>query len=333
MGGLKKYMPYTYATFLISTLAISGIPPFSGFFSKDEILWRAWSSPHGSFWIWFVGSVAAGFTAFYMFRQVFLTFFGEYRGPGHAGEEDHGHGDHGHHEPHESSFVMTIPLMVLAVGALFVGFFNVPEVIPLFPHDIFDHWLAPVMGGAGHGAAAAAAHGAHGVGAELAGAVEQVVHETEHDPMEVILMFTSIGIAIAGIVLAWLIYLKKAIAPERFSETLAGVPYDLVYNKYYVDEIYDATAVRGTLALSSILAAFDRVVIDGFVNGAAAITRLVSTVEGAFDRYVVDGAVNAIGAVSLWAGNRLRSIQTGHIYSYLYAIVIGVAVVLFIQLI
>ena len=338
MGGLKKYMPITYWTFLLSTLAIAGIPPFAGFFSKDEILWKAWSSPHGSFWIWLVGSVAAGFTAFYMFRQVFLTFFGEYRGPGHAGEDDHGHGHddshgHGHHEPHESSYVMTIPLVILAIGAVFTGFLNVPGVIPLLPHHIFDDWLAPVMGGGSHAAATAAAHGAHGVAAELAGAVEQVVHEVEHDPMEVILMGTSVLIAVGGIALAWVIYIRKAIAPERFSDVLAGVPYNLVFHKYYVDEIYEATWVRGTLALSTLLANFDRIIIDGIVNGAASVTRVVATVEGAFDKYVVDGAVNAIGAVSLWTGNRVRAIQTGHIYSYLYAIVIGVAVVLFVQLI
>lgn len=340
MGGLKKYMPITYMTFLVSTLAIAGIPPFAGFFSKDEILWKAWSSPHGSFWIWLVGSIAAGFTAFYMFRQVFLTFWGEYRGPGHAGEDDHGHGhdDHGHGdhhaEPHESSLVMTIPLMVLGLGAVLTGFLNVPGVIPLLPHHIFDDWLAPVLGGgAGHGAAAAAAHGAHGAVAALEGAVEQVAHEVAHDPMEVILMGTSVAIAVGGILLAYLIYVKKALAPERFSETLAGVPYNLVYNKYYVDELYDATIIRGTLAISSLLAAFDRIVIDGVVNGAASVTRAIAVVEGAFDTYVVDGLVNAVGNTTSWVGNRVRTIQTGHIYSYLYAIVIGVAVVLFVQLI
>ena len=340
MGGLRKYMPITYWTFLLSTLAIAGIPPFAGFFSKDEILWKAWSSPHGSGLIWFFGSVAAGFTAFYMFRQVFLTFFGEYRGPGHAGEDeqahghdDHGHDDgHGHHEPHESPWVMTLPLVVLAAGAVLTGFLNVPSA--LGGHHIFDNWLAPVMGGGGHGAAAG--HGtaaAHSLAAELVQDVEHVAHSVAHDPFEYILMGLSVLIAMGGILLAWLIYVKKAIAPERFSEILAGVPYNLVYNKYFVDEVYESTFVRGTLSLATLLANFDRIVIDGIVNGAAAVTRLVATVESAFDRYVVDGMVNGVGAVSLWAGNRMRAIQTGHIYSYLYAIVIGVAVVLFARLI
>jgi len=329
MGGLKKYMPITYATFLVSTLAISGIPPFAGFFSKDEILWNAWSSPHGSGLIWLFGTIAAGFTAFYMFRQVFLTFFGEYRGPGHAGEADHGHDDaHGDHEPHESSLVMTIPLMVLGAGAVLVGFLNVPGA--LGGHHAFDTWLAPVFAGSHP---VVAVHGAGTVVAELGADVEHVVHSVEHDPFEYVLMAVSVLVAMGGILLAWLIYIRKAIAPERFSDVLAGVPYNLVFNKYYVDEFYEATVIRGTLALSTFLAAFDRVVIDGIVNGAATVTRLVATAEGAFDKYLVDGAVNAVGSVSLWAGNRVRAIQNGHIYSYLYAIVIGVAVMLFVQLI
>jgi len=345
MGGLKKYMPITFLTFFVSTLAIAGIPPFAGFFSKDEILWKAWSSPHGSGWIWLFGSMAAGFTAFYMFRQVFLTFFGEYRGGqahghghadhGHAADHAHAvHGGHGHgQEPHESSKVITGPLVLLALGAILTGFLNVPGA--LGGHHIFDNWLAPVLQAGSHGAASPAhgAAGAHGVASELAADVEHVAHSVAHDPFEYILMSVSVGIALFGIFLAWLVYEKKAISPERFSEVLGGVPYNLVYNKYYVDEVYQATLIRGTLALSRILSAFDRWIIDGAVNGAAAVVRVVARVEGAFDTYVVDGAVNLVGAVSLWAGNRMRAIQTGHIYSYLYAIVIGVAVVLFVRLI
>ena len=111
------------------------------------------------------------------------------------------------------------------------------------------------------------------------------------------------------------------------------MPYKLIYNKYYVDELYEATVIRGTLAISGLLSNFDRIIIDGLVNGVAAVTRTIATVEAAFDTYVVDGAVNAVGSVTSWAGNRVRTIQTGHISSYLYVIVIGVAVVLFVQLI
>ena len=228
---------------------------------------------------------------------------------------------------------MTVPLIVLAAGALFTGFLNVPSA--LGGHHIFDNWLAPVLSG-GHGAAAHGAHAAaaaHGIGSEIVADVEHVAHSVAHDPFEYILMGFSVLVAFGGIFLAWLMYRKESLAPERFSEILAGVPYKLIYNKYYVDELYDATIVRGSLALSGLLSAFDRIIIDGFVNGVAFVTRVVANIEGAFDRYVVDGAVNGVGAVSLWVGNGLRRVQTGHIYSYLYAIVIGVAIVLFVQMI
>ena len=144
---------------------------------------------------------------------------------------------------------------------------------------------------------------------------------------------SPVAIAFFGIFLAWLMYYRKSLAPERFSEILAGVPHRVIFTKYYVDEIYQATVIRGTLALAGILAAFDRIVVDGIVNGAAWVVRQASVVEGAFDKYIVDGAVNGVGAVSLWIGERARSLQTGHIYSYLYVVVIGVVAVMFMRLI
>jgi NADH-quinone oxidoreductase subunit L len=333
MGGLKKYMPVTFWTFLISTLAIAGMPPFAGFFSKDEILWKAFSSPYGAPWIWALGTLTAGITAFYMFRQVFMVFFGEYRGA-HGGHHDDAHGSHGSHHahgvhhPHESPALMTVPLIVLALGAVVVGFLNVPSA--LGGNHAFETWLAPVLE-PGH--AAPAAHGAgHGVVAAVEHAAADTLHHVEHDPFEYVLMSVSVLVALGGILLAWLIYMRKALSAERFTEAWAGVPYKLVLNKYYVDEIYEATFVRGTLLLSRALAAFDRIVIDGLVNGAATVTRALSAADGAFDRYVVDGLVNLIGSVTLWIGNRARQIQTGHIYSYLYAIVIGVVVIMFARL-
>jgi NADH-quinone oxidoreductase subunit L len=336
MGGLRKHMPLTFATFMVSTLALSGIPPFAGFFSKDEILWKAWSSPNGSPIFWALGSLAAGFTAFYMFRQVFMVFFGEYRGGHHQNEEavdehgeDHEHGHHGTHIPKESGPWMTVPLLILACGALFTGFLNIPGA--LGGHHAFSTWLAPVLdAGAGGGHAVAAA--GHGLAGELMQDVKNVVHHVEHDPFEYILMGFSVAVAFFGIFLAWLMYFKKSIAPERFSGILAGVPHRVIFNKYYIDEIYEATVIRGTLVVAGILAVFDRVVVDGVVNGAAWVVRQAAVLEGAFDKYIVDGAVNGVGAVSLWIGARARSVQTGHIYSYLYAIVIGVVVVMFVRL-
>ncbi len=331
MGGLKKYMPITFWTFMISTLAIAGMPPFAGFFSKDEILWKAWSSPYGAGWIWALGSLTAGITAFYMFRQVFMVFFGEYRG-GHGGHgHDDAHGGHGHgaHHPHESPLTMTGPLMVLALGAVLVGFLNVPGA--LGGNHAFETWLAPVLDPA-HAAPAHDAHAAHGAVAKLEHAAEDTLHHVEHDPFEYILMAFSVLIAGGGIFLAWLVYLRKSIDPARFSEAWAGVPYRTVLNKYYVDEIYEATVVRGTLGLSRFLSTFDRVIVDGLVNGVATVTRWVAQAEGAFDRYVVDGFVNLVGSVTMWFGSRAREVQTGHIYSYLYAIVIGVVVIMFARL-
>ena len=315
MGGLRRYMPRTYATFLIATLAIAGLPPFAGFFSKDEILWKAFSSPHGSTIVWLVGTVTAGITAFYMFRQVFMVFFGDFRGADHAHgahepDADHGHGHGAHPLPHESPSIMTLPLVVLAAGAILVGFLNVPTA--LGGSHVFETWLEPVMEHAGIQAR-------HGL-------------EHVHDPTEYVLMLLSVLVALGGIGVAWLMYAAKTVDPAIFSDAWGGVPYRLVYNKYWVDEIYEATVVRGVILLSRGLAAFDRVVVDGLVNAVGTIARLASAANGLFDKYVIDGLVNLIGAVMLWLGNRARQVQTGHIYSYLYVIVIGFVVVMFARL-
>ena len=330
MGGLRKYMPITFATFLISTLAIAGMPPFAGFFSKDEILWKAFTSPLGHWWIWLLGTMTAGLTAFYMFRQVFMVFYGEYRGAGaghgdHHGDAKHGHG-HGSHKPHESPGLMTMPLVVLAAGAVLVGFLNVPG--GLGGSHRFETFLAPVL----EPAHEAPAHEPHGLVPKLEHAAEETLAHAEHDPLEYLLMVISVLVAGGGILLAWLMYVRGSIAPDFFSEAWAGVPYRTVFNKYWVDEIYEAVVVNGTLGLSKMLATFDRVVVDGIVNGVATLTRLVAQAEGAFDKYVVDGIVNGVGSVTMWIGARARAVQTGHIYSYLYAIVIGFVVIMFARL-
>jgi NADH-quinone oxidoreductase subunit L len=294
MGGLKEKMPYTFWTFFISTLAIAGIPPLSGFFSKDEILWKTFSGGHPGLWL--LGFAGAGLTAFYMFRQVFMTFFGESRA-------DH----HTQHHLHESPPVMTYPLIILAVGAVLAGFLGVPAA--LGGSNRFEQWLEPVFAG-GHG------HGAPGA----AHAVES---------MEYLLMVASVGIAAAGIALAYQIYYRRTLSPEVFSSAGGGAAYDLVYNKYYVDEIYQATFVRGTLVLCWLSSSFDRYVIDFIVDGAAKVTAFISWLNGWFDNLVIDGLVNAIADATFAIGNRLRQIQTGSINVYLYVIVGAVAVAQF----
>ncbi|MFN8545112.1 MAG: NADH-quinone oxidoreductase subunit L [Candidatus Binatia bacterium] len=290
MGGLRKHMPATHWTFLVSTLAIAGIPPLSGFFSKDEILWQAFSSPHGSKALWGTGLLVAGLTAFYMFRQVFMTFYGECRAD-HATQ----------HHLHESPGAMVWPLRILATGAILAGLLWVPHLnLP------FEHWLEPVMGG--HHAAAAA--GEHGGGAS--------------ESMEFILMGVSVAVAACGILVAYLFYGRPSGVPTAFSEALGGAPYRVVLNKYYVDEFYQAVVVNGVLLVATAMAWFDKWIIDGVVNGAATVVRGVAQIGGLIDRYVVDGAVNGVADVTQLLGRRVRAVQSGSITAYLLVLVVGV---------
>src|SRR5438094_669666 len=286
MGGLVKFLPATSATFIVATLAIAGIPPLAGFFSKDEILWQAFSSPHGSAALWATGVLVAGLTAFYMFRQVFMVFFGTCR----ADLETR-------HHLHESPAVMTIPLWILMGGSILAGLLWLP--FGLFVP--FERWLAPVM--EHHGEVHAAAAGAG---------------------LEALLMVTSLAAAAGGIGLAYRMYASESLRPETFSEALGGLPYRAVLNKYWVDELYGLVFVRGTLLLCRATAWFDLHVIDGLVDLSAALVRGWSWLSGRFDLYVVDGAVNGVADVTQFVGRRVRNVQTGAINAYLYVVLLGV---------
>jgi NADH-quinone oxidoreductase subunit L len=299
MGGLRRVMPLTFATFLVSTLAISGIPPTAGFFSKDEILWRAYSSVHGHPGLWLVGCVSAGLTAFYMFRQVFMTFFGDNRADAHTRAH-----------LHESPAVMTYPLVVLAALALVAGVAGVPAA--LGGANRFEAWLEPVFGDGVYAGAHEAAHAA---------------------TAEYVLMAVALGAALAGILLARAMYLTRSVRPDTVTAWGNGTLYRWVYNKYYVDELYQAVFVNGVLLLSRLGAAFDTYVIDTIVDGSAAVTRLVSWLEGLFDHYVIDGLVNGLATATMGVGDRFRQLQTGSINGYLYAIVVGVVVAIVVRLI
>jgi NADH-quinone oxidoreductase subunit L len=306
MGGLKRWMPITYWTFLISTLAISGIFPFSGFISKDSILWEAFANGHHVIWI--LGLSGALLTAFYMFRAVFMTFHGEFRGDHHTQEH-----------LHESPPAMTIPLIVLAALAAVAGLLNWPlalsPLLPFLPVAGFEQWLRPVLG-----KDISVVHGA-------------VAHEAHHlDPIEYATMALSLAIAITGILIARQMYLTKRWSPDRVASLAGGRLYQLVYNKYYVDEFYQAVFVNGLLVLSRAAAWFDQNVIDFIVNASARITTWVAWLEGLFDSYVVDGAVNGVAWVSAAVGGRVRQLQTGSINGYLYVIVIAVLGVMVAQL-
>lgn len=286
MGGLRRHMPYTFWTFAIAVLAISGTPLTAGFFSKDEILWQAFSSPHGSPTLWLLGVVGAGLTAFYMFRQFFLVFFGDCRADSHV--QAH---------LHESPKAMTLPLVVLAIGSIAAGWIGLPEI---FSGSQFAQWLEPVFG---------AAHEAHASAS-----------------MEGGLMVISVAVAAFGFFVAYLMYYKHVLSPERFSSLAGGFFYRLFYRKYFIDEIYQFVFVGGTLLLAQIGAWIDRYIIDFIVDGSAKLTAFISWLDGLFDNYVVDGIVNLVANSTFEAGNKFRKVQTGNINSYLY-VILGAALV------
>ncbi len=234
MGALKPHLPRTYWTFLIATLAISGIFPFAGFFSKDEILWKALTQGGIGFWI--IGAVAAFMTATYMFRAVFMTFHGKSRVDSHAA-----------HHLHESPGMMTVPLMILAVLSVVGGFIGFPIIAGW---NKFYDFLAPVF------PQAAAGEGVH--------------HAVS---FEVAMMVVSMVIAVVGIILAYKMYIQNPDLPDRVAQRSEPL-YSLVANKYWVDEIYNWVFVGPLIRLSVFLwRKVDELLVDGIVNGVGAFAR------------------------------------------------------------
>ena len=340
MGGLKKYMPVTYATMMIGTLAIAGIPPFSGFFSKDEILLQAFLKNK---FIYGMAAFAALMTAFYMFRLMSLTFFGSYRGAawetaGHHGA-DAGHGGHGAwHGPHEAPKSMMFALVVLAVGAVLAGLVGIPTAIG--GGNAIEHFLAPSFE-ASHSAITAGGTGYTGT---EAGATTHPVAATHAEPatapvaaasvpaeggaeiskaFELGLMAFSVLIGIIGIAVAYRFYVRRPEIAARLEQRLAG-PHRVLTNKYYVDELYDATVIKGTMASANGLWAFDRRVVDGAVNGSGWMTIFSSWFSGIMDKYVVDGLVNLVGSVLQESSFVFRRLQTGLIQNYALLMLFGV---------
>lgn len=282
MGGLRKSMPRTSATFIIAAVAIAGIPPLSGFFSKDEILWSAFAGEHGHPGLWFVGLFTAGLTAFYMTRLVVLVFFGDSRQGEKPQEEDHGHGSHGH-EVKESPSSITVPLVILAFFSIVAGFVGVPG------HSMIGEFLSPVLG-----------H--HEVSGSHA--------------MEYALMAVSVLTALAGAGLAVFLYVMRPELPGQLAQRFSRL-HRLVYNKYYVDEIYGFLFVEGAKALARAMAFFDKYVVDLMVNMSGLLVRVQSRVVGWFDDRFVDGAVNFLADSVLSGGDRIRRVQTGKIQAYI----------------
>ncbi len=241
MGGLKDKIPVTHWTMWVGSIAIAGIPGFAGFFSKDEILWQAFSSRLGSMALYTIGLTTAAMTAFYMWRMMNMTFYGQSRV---APEVD----------VHESPPVMTIPLAVLAGGSVLVGWLGTPKVwnLPGF-FRAFETWLEPVFAN------------------PLLHPVEHAEHNTT---TEWGLMGLSVGIAVAGIALARYLYHLRPEVPDSIAASLAPL-HKVLSNKWYVDELYDFLFVNGLGKTGgNLLSAFDRRIVDGGVNGAGVVHAL-----------------------------------------------------------
>ena len=267
MGGLRKQLPITYWTFLIGALAIAGVPLLSGFFSKDEILYRTFASGHTILWV--VGALTSLMTAFYMFRLVFMAFHGERR------ESVDAHEPHAHSHVHDAPRAMAIPLIVLAVGSVLAGYLNVPAA--LHGSAFLEHFLEPSL------------HVPPIEGRENAHAADHTV--------ELILMLVSSIIAVAGIYGAVLAYLKRPELPRTIAARFPGV-YRFLLHKGYVDEVYDVALIQPVKALSeTVLWKADARVVDGAVNGTGQIVMEI----GAALRHIQTGSVRTY-AVSVLFG-------------------------------
>jgi len=345
MGGLRKKMPITFVTFLIATLAISGVPGFSGFYSKDMILGAAlefgMKSANPLHMIFFIGALfTAGLTAFYMFRLVILTFFGPPR--------DHHKYDHAHESPAN----MWVPLVILAglsFSFWYSGWFGTLVQKPTSvanlaaisaPAKVATMEHAAVMAPAPHGEAEKTPHAAappvrgevHGEAPETHGGARD---EASHDAhiahtAHTYAMYSSVAVGTLGIFLAFVVYSFGWINPDRVMNALKPL-HTFLQNKWYFDELYEATVISGSKALSRGLYWFDLHVVDGLVNLSAQLGVFVSFLVGKFDDYVVDGAVNGLASATTGSGSVLRRLQTGKLYHYVFVLAGGALIIFLIK--
>lgn len=263
MGGLKKYMPVTYWTFLIASLSIAGIPGLAGFFSKDEILWMAYNGGFVGKIVWVMGTAVAAITAFYSFRIIFLAFHGKFRG---THEQEH--------HLHESPKAMTIPLIILAVGAISAGWVGIPSTLGGSNH--IAHFFQPVLG--------------------------HPHVQAGHDE-ELMVMGISVAGAVAGIALSWVFYSLYPGLPVFMGMIFRGT-YKVLWNKYYVDELYDFIIVRPFKWMSSAI------------------------LIGVTDGKMIEGIVNGVPKAIADFGERLRKLQSGNLQHYAISIAFGLFVIL-----
>ncbi len=364
MGGLKERMPVTFATMLLAALALAGIPPLAGFFSKDEILSRALGANP---LLYAFALATALLTAVYIARLMALTFFGSYRGPVPAATASHAAAIaamlHGAEHPHDAqahgqaereehevthgparipsppptprsgygaagepripsvesltprlrrevatarqaspeSRLMLLPMLVLALGAIVAGFVGVPAA--LGGHDAMGHFLAPSFRAAGSLTQADAGDLSRGA--------------------EVGAMLISVLVAVAGMASAWYLYLVRPDLPGRFVRRWRG-PHALLCNQFYVDELYDATIVRGTLRSARGLRVIDRRVVDAAIDGLASLTQVGAWVSHMIDKYLVDAVVNGMARGAGRGSFLIRRLQTGLVQNYALLMVFGV---------
>ena len=323
MGGLRKKMPLTYATFLIASLAISGIPLTSGFHSKDGILAStfAFGSLTG-YWIFpIVGFLVALMTAFYMFRLIILTFHGKPRD------------QHKFEHAHESPFVMAMPLVVLASLSIFI--FYTPNPLNADEGWFLSKWVnAPVL------------HAPDKTRFDFMMSELVEVENVQHTPAvhgeitysnkyteamhaaHIPAMLLSLILASSGILLAFVFYQWKKVNVGKLVESVKPL-YNFSLNKWYFDELYHKTFVAGLIGLTKVFYWFDAKIVDGIVNGSAEVTRRFAFFTGGFDKYVVDGFVNLIAYISGFIGLIFRRVQTGKVQTYIVLVIFSIIILLF----
>jgi NADH-quinone oxidoreductase subunit L len=320
MGALRDRIPITYRTMFIATLAIAGIPPFAGFFSKDEILWQAWTSESVAYHVlWFVGYATALMTAFYMFRLIYLTFYSKPR-MSHEVE----------HHIHESPASMTMPLVVLAVMSLFAGFLGFPQSLARLvgihgQTNRFEAFLDPVFSKEAQVFKAEEPR-------QLAAGIKE---EEKTSGTEYLLMLLSVAAAGFGYYMAGRAYSN---ADKGYTEPIAAAAppvYNVLLNKYYVDEGYDFVFtgrrklgdVRlGVMGLGEASAWFDTNVVDGAVNAAGWITRLTATVSKWWDTWIIDGiGVNGPAILARMLSYPARLFEWGLVQWYALVMTAGLA--------
>lgn len=297
MGGLRRWLPWTHGAFVVAAAALAGIPPFSGFFSKDEILWRALAADAGGPLLWFVALLTSALTSFYAFRLVILAFHGDNRSEAHVREG-----------LHESPRAMLVPLSVLAALAVSLGFLGLPDVFG--GTDRLGTWLSPTF----------------------AALVPETAAPTSV-AARYLLAVTTAAVAFGGLTLAHAMYISHRVSSDAIARIAGGVPLRWIQAGYGFDALYRAVFHRGVRQLARASAALDRGGIDAGVRALGASVRGIASATAAFDRLAIDRTIDRSGGAVLRIGGWIRALQTGSIHVYLYIAVIAVAAAIVLHLI